>query len=137
MNQIEMKNIKTIKVRGEFIELMEYLEKINIDYADINMFIGFIYIDPKNEFRYKISQVNNNMEIYSFQYIINNNFHEIIPNAIFSPNILYDLDIDLENRTFKKLDSYKPIEPDHIVITIKEDIIKKKSINIIRRLLGC
>ena len=136
MNQIEMKDFnKTIKVRGAFIDLMEYLEKINIDYADINMFIGFIYIDPKNEFRYKISQVNNNMEIYSFQYIINNNSHEIIPNAIFSPNILYDLDIDLENRTFKKLDEYKMI--DHIVINIKDDIINKKPMNIIRKLFGC
>jgi hypothetical protein len=57
----------------------------------------FIYIDPRNEFKYKISKVINNMETYTFQYHDNNN----IPHAIFQPNILYDIEnIGLTNLEF-------------------------------------
>ena len=135
MNQIEMKDInKIIKVRGAFIDLMEYLEKINIDYADINQFVGFIYMEPQNEYKYKISEVENKEEIYKFKYYTENK-NENIPNAIFNPTTLYDFDIDFNNKTFKKLDEYKMI--DHIVINIKDDIINKKPMNIIRKLFGC
>jgi hypothetical protein len=126
-------NSKIIRLRCEFIDLLDYLEKKDIEYVDINKFNEFIYIDPRNEFKYKISKVINNMETYTFQYHDNNN----IPHAIFQPNILYDIDIDLENKTFKKLDEYKPIEPDHIIISMQEDIKKSKPMNIIRRLFGC
>jgi hypothetical protein len=137
-----MKN-KIIKLRAEFIDLLGYLEKQDINYVDYNELVGFIYMDPKNEFRYKISKVTNNNETYTFQYIKshseNNNIIQIevdIPNAIFSPNILFDFDIDLENKTIKKLDEYN-----HIMINIddnSEKIISKTSNkNIIRKLFGC
>ncbi len=141
-----------IKLRCEFIDLLGYLEKIDIDFVDVNQFNGFIYMDPKNEFRYSISQAVNNMETYSFYYKrhigkdqgtlddqgrLDQDTFECIPNSIFQPNFLYDFDIDLEKKTFKKLDEYKPIEPDHIVINIKEDIIKTKPMNLFRRILGC
>jgi hypothetical protein len=147
MQEIKLPKHNTIiKLRCEFIDLLGYLEKIDIDYLYVNQFNGFIYMDTKNEFRYSISHVVNNMETYSFYYkchmgkdqgtLFQGTF-ECIPNAIFQPNILYDFDIDLEKKTFKKLDEYKPIEPDHIVINIKEDIIKSKPMSLFRRLLGC
>ncbi len=122
-------NTNLVKVRSEFIDLLGYLEKINIDYVDINSFVGFIYMDPKNEYKYKISIVENNAETYSFKYL-----EEQIPNAIFFPNVLYDFDIDLVNKTFKKLDEYKII--DHLILDIDIDI-KQKNKSFIRKLFGC
>ena len=54
---INMTNINKniITVRSEFIDLIGHLEKINIDYVNINNLIGFVYMDPKNEHTYKIS----------------------------------------------------------------------------------
>jgi hypothetical protein len=137
MNQIEMKEIKNnIKVRGAFIDLMEYLEKINIDYSDINQFVGFIYMEPKNEYRYKISEVVNEAEVYTFKYLKEHTF-EPIPNATFNPTTLYDFDIDFINKTFKKIDEYKII--DHIMINIDkpELIYNKKNKSLIRKIFGC
>jgi len=143
MQETKMSNI--IKVRADFIDLIGHLEKININYVDINELIGFIYIDPKNEFKYKISQVVNNKEVYTFQYIKSQNNQEIlyedIPNAIFNPNSLYDFDLDLENKTFKKIDEFKTV--DHIIINMRalvENIHipeNSKNKNIFRKILGC
>ena len=134
MQETKISNI--IKVRAEFIDLIGYLEKINIDYVDINELVGFIYMDPKNEFRYQISNIKNNKEVYTFQYVYQNNTFEDIPNAIFIPNTLYDFDIDLDNKTFKKLDEFKTVE--HTIINIKENIENNKNnLSFIRKILGC
>ena len=147
---INMTNINKniITVRSEFIDLIGHLEKINIDYVNINNLIGFVYMDPKNEHTYKISRINNDNETYTFQYLKSNDDYEDIPHATFSPITLYDFDVDVDNKTFKKMDEFKTI--DHIILNIKsiitniqipDHMAKKQSKNIIkrffRRFFGC
>ena len=74
-------------IRCEFIDLLEHLENISIDYADLKVFEDFIYYDIKNNDTYKISKVVNNNETYLFQYITHNTYINI-PNAIFMPDVL-------------------------------------------------
>jgi hypothetical protein len=147
---INMTNINKniITVRSEFIDLIGHLEKININYVNINNLIGFVYMDPKNEHTYKISRINNDNETYTFQYLKSNDDYEDIPHATFNPITLYDFDVDVDNKIFKKMDEFKTI--DHIILNIKSIITniqipdymaKKQSRNIIKRffrkIFGC
>ena len=138
MQETKLMKHKLIKLRAEFIDLLGYLEQQDFNYVDYNELVGFIYMDPKNEFRYKISKVTNNNETYTFQYIKlqsddNISQFEDIPHAIFNPNTLFDFDIDLENKTFKKLDEYN-----HIILNMNEKVIPKSpNKNIIRKIFGC
>lgn len=129
-----------IIIRCEFIELLDHLEKINIDYVDINKLNNFIFIDIKKNMNYKISKVINNNETYSFQYNFNN-IDINIPNANFLPDIMYDFEIDLINKKFIKKDEFKNIIlENHTIINIEDEkIVKKKSIFTFARqlLLGC
>ncbi len=131
----ETKLDKTLKFRCTFIELMDNLEKISIDYVDINIFTDFIYMDPKNEYNYKISNVINNKETYVFQYLGENKENHNIPNAVFIPENLYDFELDLNNKKFKKMFEYKVEEIIEIINIINNNDKKNKSF--IRRLLGC
>jgi len=133
MNEIELKKFNIIKVRSEFIDLLGYLENININFVNINELLNYIYTDPLNEYRYKISEIENNNEIYIFKYL-KENTNESIPNAIFYPHVLYDFDIDLTNKIFKKLDEYKIV--DHIIIDLNIPNRKNKK-SLIRKIFGC
>jgi hypothetical protein len=130
-------NLDNICKRCEFIDLLDYLEKINIDYVDINNFEGFIYMDPRNEYNYKIAKVINYNELYSFYYeISSDNKLELIPNAEFHPEVLYDFSIDLYNKKFKKFDEYKKIN--HTIINIESNILSKSNNkSFIRKIFGC
>jgi hypothetical protein len=125
-----------INIRCEFIELLEHLEKINIDYVDINKFNDFLYVDTKNNINYKISKVINNNEIYKFQYTIlieDNEEFKNIPHAEFHPDIHYEFHLDLVNKEFKKTDEYINI---NINCDNNIELIKKNK-SIFRKILGC
>ncbi len=132
----ETKLDNTFKFRCTFIELMDYLEKISIDYADLNIFTNFIYMDPKNEYNYKISKVINNKETYIFQFLGENKEHYNIPNAIFIPENLYDFELDLNLKKFKKFNEYKIEEIINIINIINNDDNKKNK-SFIRKIFGC
>jgi hypothetical protein len=133
--------INNIIIRCEFIDLLDRLERINFDFVDLNELNNFIYYDIKNNKQfvntYKIANVINNKETYIFQYKNSNNEYIDIPNAEFYPNIEYDFNLDLVNKTFKKLDEYHNIEL-HTIINIDMDInIINKKKSLIRKILGC
>ncbi len=138
----KQKNITNIIIRCEFIDLIDRLERINYNYVDLNELNNFIYIDPKNEDSYKISNVIDNKETYIFQYkITNGNNNELIniPNAEFHPNTDYDFNIDLVNKIFKKIDEYNDVEL-HTIINMELDIQierTKKNKSLLRKLFGC
>ncbi len=124
-----------IIIRCEFIELLEHLEKINIDYVDINKLIDFIYIDFKNNINYKISKIINNNEHYKFQYTIliaDNEEFKNIPNAEFHPDVHYEFKIDLIKKEFRKMDEYININ-----IDINNIELIKKNKSLFRKILGC
>ncbi len=132
------KKINTIIIRCEFIDLIDRLEKINYDYVDLNELNNFIYIDPKNENSYKISNVINNKETYLFQYKTSNG-NINIPNAEFKHNVEYDFNLDLVNKIFKKIDEFVDVEL-HTIINMDIDIdieIVKKNKSLLRKILGC
>ncbi len=136
-----MENI--IRTRCSFIDLLDKLEKISIDFIDLSCFNNYIYMDPRNEFNYKISSTVNNNESYSFYYLKSTNEFEIIPHAIFIPEYYYDFEIDIKDKKFKKFDEYKPIlfnEIKHTIINMQLDE-KNKSNNVskslFRKILGC
>ena len=136
---LDINIINVINIRCEFIDLLEYLENISIDYADLNIFENFIYINNNNNDAYKISKIINNNETYSFQYIISNGSYINIPTAEFIPDIIYDFEIDLINKKFKKNDEFKTVNLENqIIINIEDDkkIIKKNK-SIFRKILGC
>ena len=143
---IIMENI--IRIRCSFIDLLDKLEKLSVEFIDLSCFNGYIYMDPRNEFNYKISSTTNNNETYSFNYLKLTNEFEIIPNAVFTPNNYYDFEIDIKEKKFKKFDEYKPIlfnEIKHTIINmqIEENRNKLKKDNIsnskslFRKMLGC
>jgi hypothetical protein len=131
---MEETKLDIIIMRCEYIELLEYLQNISIEFADLNIFEGFIYYDTNNEDTYKISKVINNNEIYSFQY----KEGHFIPNAEFHKDVHYDFEIDLLNKKFKRNDEFTNVEL-HTVINIDNnftiDRIKKKSL--FRKIFGC
>ncbi len=140
MNNIKNnKIIENIIIRCEFIDLIDRLERINYDYVDLNELNKFVYIDPKNENIYKISNVINNNETYIFQYkVTKDNSYELIniPNAEFKHNVEYDFNIDLINKTFKKIDEYIDVEL-HTIINMDIDVDVKKNKSLIRKIFGC
>ena len=144
----ETKLDKTVKFRCSFIELMDHLEKISIDYVNINIFNNFIYMDQRNEFNYKISNVINSKEVYKFQYFGENKENHDIPNAIFIPEYLYDFELDLDNKKFKKFCEFKIEEIIEILNLINNNVInnniinnnhenKQKNKSLIRKIFGC
>ncbi len=139
MKEHKKKSISNITIRCEFIDLIDRLERINYDYVDLNELNNFVYIDPKNENSYKISNVINNQENYIFQYKTSNNEFINIPNAEFKPNVEYDFNIDLINKVFTKLDEYNDIDL-HTIINIDMDIEidkNKKHKSLLRKIFGC
>ena len=112
-------------MRGLFIDLLDKLEKINFDFVDINELNNFTYYDYKNNQNvintYKISNIINNKETYIFQYINSDNNYINIPHAEFYPNTEYDFNLDLINKTFKKMDEFNDIEL-HTIIDIDFNI---------------
>jgi hypothetical protein len=131
-------NNNIIHIRCEFIELLDHLENISIDYVDINKLNDFIFIDAKNNIDYKISKVINNNEIYKFQYTIlvaDSELFKNIPNAEFHPDIHYDFNIDLINKKFIKKDEFIKIDI-HNNINNNIELIKKNK-SLFRKILGC
>ncbi len=128
-----------VKTRCSFIDLLDKLEKISIDFVDLACFNDYIYMDPRNEFNYKISSVKNVNETYKFYYLKSGNIFEEIPNATFIQEYYYDFEIDTKEKKFKKFDEYKPILLDEIKHTIINMQIEEKNKNksLLRKLLGC
>lgn len=142
-----------IRLRCSFIELLDKLEKISIDFIDLTCFNDYIYMDPRNEYNYKISSVTNNIETYTFYYLKSNNNFEIIPNAIFIPDHYYDFEVDIKNKKFKKFDEYIQVtlnmlssikvlgnttEIKHTIINMQIDEDKKNNDkSLFRKIFGC
>ncbi len=136
----------TIKIRCSFIDLLDKLENISIDFVDLSEIKDYIYMDPRNEFNYKISSITNINETYKFYYLKSDNYFEIIPNAIFIPEYYYDFEVDIKEKKFKKFDEYKCISLDEIKHTIinmqiEENKLTNKKISnsksLFRKILGC
>ncbi len=140
---IIMENI--IRTRCSFIDLLDKLEKLSVDFIDLSCFNNYIYMDPRNEFNYKISSTTNNNETYSFNYLKSTNESETIPNAIFTPEHYYDFEIDIKDKKFKKFDEYKPIllnDIKHTIINMqieenRNKLTKDNSKSLFRKILGC
>jgi hypothetical protein len=135
-------DINILKIRGTFMDLLDKLENISVDYINLNGFIDYIYMDPRNEYNYKISSVTNNNEVYTFYFIkTQNNEFEIIPNAIFYSNYYYDFEIDTNLKKFKKFDEYKLISIEdikHTIINMEIEVKQKaKQSSIFRKLFNC
>ncbi len=130
-----------IRIRCSFIDLLDKLEKISVDFIDLSCFNDYIYMDPRNEFNYKISSTKNENEIYSFYYLKSSNEFEIIPHAIFTPELYYDFEVDIKEKKFKKFDEYKPIplnEIKHTIINMQiEEERRNKEKSLFRKILGC
>jgi hypothetical protein len=135
-----------IKFRCSFIDLMEKLENISIDFVELSCFNDYIYMDPKNEYNYKISSIKNVKETYSFYYLKSDNIYEIIPHAIFIPENYYDFEIDIKDKKFKKFDEYKTVsfnEIKHTIINMQIEEDRKKlskdtqNKSLFRKIFGC
>ncbi len=124
------KNTK-LNVSGTFLDLLDELEKISIDFINLDGFFNYIYITPRNDNKYMISNVINNNENYIFQYKNSNNELFNIPNATFIDNNNYDFIIDIENKTFTNTN-----QNEYTIIDIDiPEIKKKKKYNFFN--LGC
>jgi hypothetical protein len=134
-----MNNI--IKLRCSFIDLLDRLEKISIDFVELSCFNDYIYMDPRNEYNYKILSVTNNNETYKFYYLKSDNVFSEIPNAIFIPEHHYDFEIDIKDKKIKKFDEFKIIsfnEIKHTIINMQIEEQKKKSNkSTFRKIFGC
>ena len=135
-------------IRCSFLDLLDKLERINIYFVELAAFKDYIYMDPKNEYNYKISEVINDNETYRFQYLCghsdysgNNNIYNDIPNAIFYPDHNYDFELDIENKKFKKFDEYKLIslnEIKHTIINMQiEENKLQKNKSLFKKIFGC
>ena len=117
---------KKLNVSGTFLDLLDELEKISIDFINLDGFFNYIYITPRNENKYMISNVINNNETYIFQYKNNNNELFNIPNAIFINNNNYDFIIDIKNKTFTNTNNNEYTIIDIDIPEIKKNKNKKK-----------
>jgi hypothetical protein len=129
-----------IRTRCSFIDILDKLEKISIDFVDLSCFNDFIYMDPRNEFNYKISSTTNICETYKFYYAKTNNIFEEIPHAMFIPDYYYDFEIDLKEKKFKKFDEFKTIslsEIKHTIINMQIEEKNKSNKSTFRKIFGC
>jgi hypothetical protein len=120
-----------MKVHGCFIDLLDELEKISIDFIDLSGFTGYTFINPDNESDYVIKSVINQRETYIL---------ENIPNGIFSPEYVYDFEIDFNNKLFKKLNQYTVINISEFEICNDDDIKSKnknKNKSIFSKIFRC
>ncbi len=129
-----------IRTRCSFIDILDKLEKISIEFVDLSCFNDFIYMDPRNEFNYKISSTTNERETYKFYYAKTNNIFEEIPHAIFIPDYYYDFEIDLKEKKFKKFDEFKTVslnEIKHTIINMQIEEKNKSNKSTFRKIFGC
>ncbi len=129
-----------IRTRCSFIDILDKLEKISIEFVDLSCFNDFIYMDPRNEFNYKISSTTNERETYKFYYAKTNNIFEEIPHAIFIPDYYYDFEIDLKEKKFKKFDEFKTVslnEIKHTIINMQIEEKNKSTKSTFRKIFGC
>ena len=120
-----MEKDKKITISGTFLDLLDELEKISIDFINLDGFINYIYITPRNDNKYMISNVINNNETYIFQYKNSNNELFNIPNAIFINNYNYDFIIDIENKTFTNTNQNEYTIIDIDIPEIKKHFLEK------------
>ncbi len=117
-----------MKVHGYFIDLLDELEKISTDFIDLNGFNGYTFINPENDRNYVINSLINKEETYIL---------ENIPNGVFSPEYVYDFEIDLSNKIFKKLNQYTVINISEFEITDDDNKKPNKNKTIFSRIFRC
>lgn len=119
-----------MKVHGCFLDLLGELEKISTDFIDLNGFNGYTFINPENDRNYVIQSIINKNETYIL---------ENIPNGIFSPEYVYDFEVDINNKLFKKLNQYSVINISELEISYDKDDIdnKSKRKTIFSKIFGC
>ncbi len=121
-----METDKIIKIQGGFIDLLNELEKISIDFVDMTGLYGYIFMTNNNEFNYIIHNIENNSETYTFQYYQTDKSKHNIPNAIFKPEEIYDFEINITKKTFKKVNQYVVINFMDLMIEENKKTEEKK-----------
>lgn len=162
LNDIELiykkTNDKIINVRqGTFMDLLDALEKVSMDFVDLSGFNNYIFMTNPNEYNYIIHNTINNNETYTFQFKkinqpntdtsnqqnnITNITFENIPNATFKPEDIYDFEINITQKKFKKLNQYTVINISDIINNQKKkdtdtDSDKAKKKSLLQKLFGC
>ena len=148
-------NDKIVSVRqGTFMDLLNELEKVSIDFVDLSGFNNYIFMTQPNEYNYIIHNITNNKETYRFQFKkinlqnvdqqnnITNITFENIPNAVFKPEDIYDFEINITQKKFKKLNQYTVINISDIINNQKKkesdsDSDKAKKKSLLQKLFGC
>ncbi len=129
-----METDKIIKIQGGFIDLLNELEKVNIDFVSLDGLYGYIFMMNHNEFNYIIHNIENDRETYTFQYYQKDKSKHDIPNAVFKPEEIYDFEINLTKKTFKKVNQYMVINFMDFII---EENKKQTEINIKKKGFFC
>jgi hypothetical protein len=119
-----MENDKIIKIHGSFIDLLDALEKINTEFINLTGLYNYIFMTQNNEYNYIIHNIENNNEIYTFQYYKNDKSIHNIPNAIFNPEEIYDFELNITKKTFKKIHQYTLINLNEFLMEIQIPEIK-------------
>ena len=101
-----MSEDKIIKIQGSFLDLLNELEKISIDFVELPGLYDYVFMTNNNDFNYIIHHIDNNHEIYTFQYYQKDKSVHDIPNAVFRPEEMYDFEINLTKKTFHKVNQY-------------------------------
>ncbi len=144
-----------------FMDLLNELEKISVDFVDLSGLKNYIFMTYPNEYNYIIHNIINNQETYTFQYRKinrqkaqneenpqNDITFENIPNAIFRPDEIYDFEVNITQKKFKKLNQYTIIDISDIVNNINNinninkkesdtDSNKGKKKSLLHKLFGC
>ena len=155
-------NDKIVSVRqGTFMDLLNELEKVSVDFVDLSGFNNYIFMTQPNEYNYIIHKITNNKETYIFQFKKinqqnveqqnveqqnveqqNNITFENIPNDVFKPEDIYDFEINITQKKFKKLNQYTVINISDIINNEKKkesdsDSDKAKKKSLLQKLFGC
>ncbi len=154
--------------QSTFMDLLEELEKVSVDFVDLSELNNYIFMAYSNEYNYIIHNIINNNETYIFQYKKinrqnnneedkekgkekdkekdkeNNITFENIPNAIFRPDEIYDFEVNITQKKFKKLNQYTVINMAEVMHTINMQMQNNKNKNsngkkkgILHKFFGC
>jgi hypothetical protein len=117
---------KIIKIQGTFLDVLDNLERIHIDFVELSGLYNYIFMTDNNEFNYIIHNINNEAETYTFQYYQTDKTLHNIPNAIFTPNDICDFEINITKKTFKKINQSVTIDLRNAVIEKMEIVETRK-----------
>jgi len=118
---------KIFRIRGNFLDLLNELEKISIDFVELSGLYNYVFMTSNNEFNYIIHNIENDKETYTFQYYQKDKSKHDIPNAIFKPEEIYDFEINITKKTFHKVNHYTVVNLMDFIIDENKKQEEKKS----------